>query len=212
VIIFNIKRQQIDRLKKAIEGIQTNLDKELAVVINKTAKATLGQIAKDIGTELNTTQKAIKYGGKALQVLGKATVTNPGVIVRVTKTGRMSLRHFKPKQNELGVKYKISKTKGNAFIKSAFMGPIPGLLNAQWKGNVFKRKGEPRKMKKGRYAGKIREPITKLNAASPWGVYVAKNFQPEQVRRINERLEKEMEERIRFRVATAFNKAKPRGI
>lgn len=212
MITFRIDKKQIEKLKDAIRGTSVNIDREIATAINKTGKATLSEIAKDIGTELNTTQKAIKYGGKALSVLGKASPTKKGLVVRLSMTGRMSLRHFKPRQTATGVSYKISKSKGQTFVKSAFMGPRPGAVKISWKGNVFKRIGDKRKMRKGRYAGKIREPITKLNAASPWGVYIAKNFEPKQVRRINERLQKEMEERIRFRVATAFNKAKPRGI
>lgn len=210
MIDFLIERRQIEELKRAIAGTSIDIRKEVAVVINKTAKATLNEIAKDIGSELNTTQKAIKYGGEALKVLGKATFTKPGARVRITRTGRMSLRHFKPKQGPLGTSFKVSKNRPATFVRSAFMGPVPGRLNAQWKGNVFKRVGDYKLASKGAYRGYMRQPITKLNAASPWGVYIAKNFQPEQVRRINDRLRKEMTERIRFRVATKFNKARPK--
>lgn len=212
MIKFIIEKRQIDQLKDAIKGTSIDIRRELATVVNRTGKATLSEVAKDISSELNTTQKAIKYGGKALEIVGRATFTKPGLIVRINQTGRMSLRHFKPKQNALGVTYKISKTKGSGFVKSAFMGPVPGAMKISWKGNAFKRTGNLAKMKRGRYAGQIREQITKLHAASPWGVYIAKNFSDDQVSRINDRLRKEMTERIRFRVATQFNKAKPKGV
>jgi hypothetical protein len=210
VINFIIERRQIEQLKKAIAGTSIDIRKELAVAVNKTAKATVSEIAKDVTKELNTTQAAVKYASRGLEVLGRATFSKPGAIVRLKRTGRMSLRHFKPKQNAAGVTYKISKSKGNSFVKSAFMGPRPGAVKISWKGNVFKRTGDMARMKRGRYAGKVREQITKLHGASPWGVYIAQNFEPDQVQRINDRLRKEMEERIRFRVATQFNKAKPK--
>lgn len=212
MIDFLIERRQLEQLQRAIHGTSIDIRKELAVVINKTAKATLSEIAKDISSELNTTQKAIKYGGQALKILGKATFTKPGVRVRLSKTGRMSVRHFKPKQNELGTTFKISKNRPPTFVRSAFMGPEPGRLYAPWKGNVFKRIRGYKLASKGSYRGEMREAIKKLNAASPWGVYIAKNFGPDQVGRINDRLRKEMTERIRFRVATQFNKAKPKGV
>lgn len=198
MIKFIIEKRQIDELKKAIAGTSIDIRKELAVVVNKTAKATVSEIAKDVTKELNTTQAAVKYANKGLEVVGKATFSKPGAIVRLNRTGRMSLRHFKPKQNSAGVTYKISKSKGKSFVKSAFMGPRPGAVKISWKGNVFKRVGDSR------------NPITKLDGVSPWGVYIAQNFEPEQVQRINDRLRKEMTERIRFRVATQFNKAKPK--
>ncbi len=210
MIDFIIERRQLEKLQEAIKGTSINIRKELAVVINKTAATTLREVAKDIGSELNTTQKAIKYGSKALKVLEKATFTKPGSRVRITRTGRMSLRHFKPKQGPLGTSFKISKNRPATFVRSAFMGPVPGRVNPQWAGNVFKRIGDYKLASKGAYRGYMRQPITKLNAASPWGVYIAKNFAPEQIRRINARLRKEMDERIRFRVATKFNKAKPK--
>ena len=198
MINFIIERRQIEQLKKAIAGTSIDIRKELAVVINETARGTVSEIAQDVTKELNVAQKVVKYGTKGLQILGKATFSKPGTTIRLSRTGRMSLRHFKPKQTAEGVEYKISKTQGKKFAKSAFMGPRPGAVKISWKGNVFKR------------VGKKRNPITKLNAASPWGVYIAKNFAPEQIRRINARLRKEMDERIRFRVATQFNKAKPK--
>ena len=198
MIKFIIEKRQIDELKKAIAGTSFDIRKELAVVVNKTAKATVSEIAKDVTKELNTTQAAVKYANRGLEVVGKATFSKPGAIVRLNRTGRMSLRHFKPKQSAAGVTYKISKSKGPRSIKSAFMGPRPGAVKISWKGNVFKRVGDSR------------NPITKLDGVSPWGVYVAKKFEPDQVKRINDRLRKEMTERIRFRVATQFNKAKPK--
>ena len=210
MIDFLIERRQLEELQRAIAGTSIDIRKELAVVINKTAKATVSEITKDIASELNTTQKAIKYGNKVLKILEKATFTKPGSRVRISRTGRMSLRHFKPKQNLLGVTFKISKNRPSTFVKSAFMGPTPTRRHEPWKGNVFKRVRGYKLMSKGSYQGEMREPITKLNACSPWGVYIAKNFKPEQVRRINDRLRKEMTERIRFRVATQFNKAKPK--
>lgn len=198
MIKFIIEKRQIDELKKAIAGTSVDIRKELAVVVNETAKATLRDIAVDVTSELNVAQKVVKYAGKGLSILGRATFSKPGAIVRLSRTGRMSLRHFKPKQNADGVEYKISKTKKKSFVKSAFMGPRPGAVKISWKGNVFKR------------VGKKRNPITKLDGVSPWGVYVAKKFEPDQVKRINDRLRKEMTERIRFRVATQFNKAKPK--
>lgn len=198
MIKFIIEKRQIDELKKAIAGTSVDIKRELATVVNKTAKATLSEIAKDVTSELNVPQKVVKYAGKGLSVLGKATLSKPGAVVKLSQTGRMSLRHFKPKQNASGVTYKISKSSGPRSIKSAFMGPRPGAVKIKWKGNVFKRVGDSR------------NPITKLDGVSPWGVYVAKKFEPDQVQRINDRLRKEMTERIRFRVATQFNKAKPK--
>ncbi|WKZ34018.1 MAG: hypothetical protein QY316_06370 [Thermodesulfobacteriota bacterium] len=68
------------------------------------------------------------------------------------------LQHFDARQTRKGVTVKVKKASGRKVVKKGFMANTPEGAPAIWK-----RTGEfPRTMTKGRYKGKMREPIERL--------------------------------------------------
>lgn len=174
---------QIARLERALGENKKRLPKEMAIAVNATAKKVVGYIAKEIGKELNATQKNIK---KQLSILGKATPGGLNTTVRLQYSKRIPLRDYGARQVAKGTTYKISKTKGRKLATGAFQGPRPGAVLVQWKGRVFQRDG------------KDRLPITQKFGPSPWGVYVINKHGKKTKKDASDELKKQMERRISF--------------
>lgn len=184
MISFTRNRREIAELAKALDGSASKIRKQLAIAVNKAAKKTLAQLAKENAKELATTQKVIKA---TMKVASKATATgNPTSTIEQKKTGRISLRDFKARQTKAGTTYKTSKTGGRKTVLGAFQGPKPGVIKASWRGHVFKRKG------------KERLPIIKLFGPSPWGVTVKNRLTRPVIKFARSQLKKEIAERTRF--------------
>lgn len=184
MISFSSNRREIAELAKALEGSPSEIRKQLAIAVNKTAKKALSQLAKEDAKELAATQKVIKA---TMKVETKATATrNPTSTIVQKKTGRISLRDFKARQTKAGTTYKTSKTGGRKTVIGAFQGPKPGVINVRTRGHVFKR------------VGKERLPIVKLFGPSPWGVTVKNRLTRPVVKFSRVQLRKEIKERTRF--------------
>lgn len=168
------------RLVRAMEGVSDNLTRELGIIAWATAKKAKSEIAKRVGGELAVPQKVIK---KVLTHVRDNQLTST---VTLSKTRRLALREFNPRQNRQGVRVRISKTKGAKTIPSAFQGPRPGVMKASWRGNAFKR------------LGKNRLPIVKLRGPSPWGVFVKNEQMAPTMQIVKEELKDQLEKRIRF--------------
>lgn len=179
---------QIAAMKAAIENTGRNLRKELAVACNATAAKGKSLIAKQIGKELATPQKNIRA---TISQTRKAKDTDISATLEVRKDRRISLKEFGARQTKAGVSYKISKTRGRKSIKSAFVVNSLG-------GHVFVREGAKVKASKGRYAGKMRQPIYKKYGPSSWGVFVVGKKQGPSVTEIEAELKKQIDRRIRF--------------
>jgi hypothetical protein len=188
LISINIDTKQLKKLRAAVDRSGKKFKPEMAAAMNATAKKARGQINKRVRTEL-----AVKAGdlNKLIKNNRKASSTNLIATVSLTKTARLPLRVFGARQVAAGVTYKISPKKGRKLAKGAFQGPRPGVMNVQWKGNVFAR------------IGKSRLPITKLMGASPWGVFVKNDMTPEQITDIEAELSKQIERRIKLNILRA---------
>jgi len=121
-----------------------------------------------------------------------------GQVIRLSKSDRVSLRQFGARQTKKGVSYRIGKTGKRGFVPSAFI--VESLH-----GQVFKRVGAKRAMTKGRYIGKIRQPIQKLWGPSPWGAFTGGKNQktvqdatPETVADTSDFYRKRLEHEISF--------------
>lgn len=170
-------------MKAAIEGTGKKLRVELAIAVNATAAKGKRIIAKAIGQELATAQKNIV---KEIGTGKKANANEISTTVEVKKTGRIPLRDFGARQTKKGVSAKISKSKGRKMYDGAFQGPRPGLMNARWRGRVFKR------------LGKTRLPITQLMGPSAWGVFVVGKKISPSAKQTQDELKRQVDRRIRF--------------
>lgn len=147
--------KSILELQKALgDAAPKKLRREVSTAVNYVAKQAKNGLAKEIAKELATTQTTIK---QSIAVSKKSTPETLSATVTQDETKRIPLKEFKARQTKAGVRYKISKTSGQGFIKSAFISPQLG-------NHVFQR------------TGKSRLPIDKKYGPSPWGVTVKKRL------------------------------------
>tara|TARA_R100001163_G_C5049198_1_gene186159 strand:+ start:1041 stop:1619 length:579 start_codon:yes stop_codon:yes gene_type:complete len=172
-------------LKKALKGFEYQLPRHVAVVINKTQKATISYIAKQVSKRVNLKQKDIKA---KLQAGPKASASSLGTTVTIPKSKRLGVEKFGARQTKVGVKYKINK-QGQTMLEGAFMGPVPGVLAPKLYGGAFIRISDSRL------------PIAKLRAVSVWGVVDQNKLALPTARFVEERLTKEINNRIEFLIA-----------
>ncbi len=183
MLTFDHDETQINRLERVLAEVGRDIDRDLVIAINKTAKKTKSGINKEIRKELAVKASVIN---KALFQTKRATKPSKFAIVQLKKTDRIPLRDFSAKQVRKGVSYRISKRGGRKLVPGAFQGPRPGRMKASWKGNVFRR------------VGKARLPIRKLFGVSPWGVFVKRKMDMPTVAETERELEKQVGRRADF--------------
>jgi hypothetical protein len=189
MIQFTTNAQAIAQLAKVLEGNASQLKRDVRTAVNKTITNTQSQWAKEIGKEVALTPKAIK------QVLKKEiaqSLENPSGSVVLSKSKRLPLKEFKPRQTAKGVSYTAYKGKKRQTLKSAFLASTVG-------NHVFSRQGAKRVMTKGRYKGKMRQPIVKRFGPTPFDATVTFEIPKKIMTVARERLLKELQDRIRFR-------------
>jgi hypothetical protein len=168
--------KKVNELQKALgDQAPKRLKKEVSAAVNAAAKRTQNLLAKEVSKELATSQKVIKEG---ISVTKKATPDNLAAEVTQKESQRLSLKRFGAQQTKTGVRYKISKTQGRKFVKSAFM---PEALGQ----HVYQRQG------------KSRLPIQKLHGPSPWGITVknqldklvtSRDIEPELIKQLDRQI------------------------
>lgn len=185
MINFVIDRRKVNQLRELVGGSEKKLRQQLKIAVNATASKTKGSMAKQVATELATSQKNIK-STIAVKKKAEASQPVPTAIVTQKETARIPLRDFGARQNKKGVSFKISKSKGRQTATGAFQGPRPGVMKASWRGRVFRR------------VGKSRLPIVQLFGASPWGVFKKKKFKAPTVKESRKELRRQVDRRLRF--------------
>jgi hypothetical protein len=184
MIQTTIQADQIKQLAEAIKGTPRKLKRELAAAVNATAKKTKTIMAREIAKELIVARKEIN--DKVSATAAKGNASEIVARVRVSKTGKISLKRFNARQTASGVAYKASKSRGARTIPNGFMGPKPGTVAMRLGGHAFVRKG------------KARLPIIKLHGPSPWGVFVAGGRREPSVEQSQAELQKQIDRRIKF--------------
>lgn len=168
-----ISTKGFDRLAEALGNVASGLSREIGIVVWATAKHIKSQVAKGIVEELATTQKVIR---KTITQVRKDPMT---AVVSLKKTARIPLRAFRARQTKAGVSAKISRTKGGHSIPGAF-------IIQRWNGNAYIR------------TDKSRGSLKRLFGPSPWGVFVKKHQIIATLAAGSERLEQEIDKRIRY--------------
>ncbi len=165
---ITFKKDSMNRVKQIMESIGANVRKELAVAVNATVGDAKKASAKELGKVFFVPNKTLK---KLVGQKRRANERRIEAVMALREGYAFPLKFFKPVHGKSGVKVKMDKRikgkKGESLVAGAFQGPRPGVMKRTWKGNVFARQGDKRKMTKGRYAGKMRQPIVKLYGPSP---------------------------------------------
>ena len=165
---ISAKNDSLNRVKEMMISIGANVRKELAVAVNNTVGDAKKASAKELGKIFPVPNKTLK---KLVGQKRRANERRVEAVMALREGYPFPLKFFKPKQGASGVTVRMDKRikgkKGETLYKGAFQGPRPGVMKRTWKGNVFARQGEKRRMTKGRYAGQMRQPIVKLFGPSP---------------------------------------------
>jgi hypothetical protein len=147
-------------VKELLASIPNGAAKALLAAVNKTAPTGKSMIAQKLGHEIGTGKTAILRH----TFVNKATQGHPTATIKV-KSRPINLIYFYAKKTATGI---VAKLAGQAkqfphdFIS-------PGLSGNRL---VFERFGAKRKMTKGRYTGKMRQPLQAVPGMSAQELYV----------------------------------------
>jgi hypothetical protein len=197
MIGWNINASAIAALARVLENDTKELKKDIRIAVNEAAKHVRSQWAKEIQKDVALPQREIK---KTIKQEKATNLENPTATVTQNKTKRLPLKAFKPKFTKSGVTYKAYKSKGQVKLNNSF---IPGkqgsYSSVAYGGHVFTRQGTKRVMTKGRYKGKMRQPIVKRFGPSPFEATMVHDIQDRLVAIGRTRLKEEILERLRYR-------------
>lgn len=190
-----------DRLDKRINLIKGGMKQAIARASRRAAthgkKLISDEVRQRVAIKAGTVKKQVKsYKGE-----------NTGQVLKLKKSGRVSLREFGARQTARGVSYRIGKSGKRGFIASAFQGPKPGMMFTKYEGTVFKRIGAKKKMTKGSYIGKLRQPITKIWGPSTWGAFTGGKTKPDATKPVKSDLEEFYQKRLEHEVAYLISKS-----
>lgn len=182
--------QAIKRLAEVLENNTKMLRKDIRIALSKTANHVESQWAKEISETIPVTRAVIK---KLLrQEVANIDAPELKASVSLFKSKRLSLKEYKARQTRKGVSYTAYKGSGRKSLPGTF-------VVAKLGGHVFTRQGEKRVMSKGRYAGKMRQPIVKRFGPSPFDTSKKHEIPVKLVVLGEARLLEELKKRVRFR-------------
>jgi len=141
-IAVSVDISGVEELRRAIVGVKTNLNREIAAAVNATAKKVRTQAARALKKELTAPVKVLKSVVKAKS---KATKQKPVAVVRLSEGYPIPLKYFAAKKIKAGVTYKIKPNQGRRSILRK------GFIIDKYGGNVMERTSDPRYPIKTKY-------------------------------------------------------------
>lgn len=183
---------------KLLDGMEKDVRKQVRIAVNKAGQRMESKMAKMVREEINVTAKAVK---KVITRPRLADENNLFTTIEVGKDKRIPLKEFGARQSKKGVTYKISKRGGKKTLLGGFIVRSLG-------GHVFVRVGEKVEASKGRYKGKMRQPIVKKYGPSVWGYFANRAVKDKVQSDANAELETQVLERIRFLTVKVKNQLK----
>ena len=132
-----IDKSSIAGIRKVLNDLGANINKELAVAVNKTTRQVSTAAARKLKAVIPVPVKVLK---KVISAREKATARDPRTTVSMYGGRPIPLKYFgaKPKKKG-GVSYrKTGPDKGRGHLPHAF---IPKQM---YRGNVYQRQGKPR--------------------------------------------------------------------
>jgi hypothetical protein len=180
-----------------LKAVAKNLRKELGIASWMTAKKGKALITKDImqGQGFNAKQSEVKKTIVEKRNDGSPTASS----VALKQSKQIPMRDMRPEQTSTGGKYYPTKKGKPVEVKGAFMGPRAGVSAIKLRGRLWIRDGEKRRMTKGRYAGRMRQPIRRVGSnIYPAKIHIENNRQSVIISQLKDEMNKQIERRIRF--------------
>ncbi len=182
MITVGFDKESLKRLEQSLNGLASQLPREVATAINATAKKTRTEAARELKKELNVPVKVLK---KAIKGKSKASAKDLQAVVGLIKGYPIPLRYFKPSKTKAGITAKINpKIKGKAgrtVYPHAF-------AVKKYEGRIYQRAGKPRGPLKGQ----------QVYGPSPGNAFEAAGIGPLAAKVAAAELPKQLERRIRF--------------
>ena len=198
-IEVRLKKRQIDRLAYEFGRFGKRSQGRHATILNRSARFGVKYMTQLIREQVQIKVGDVKKRDKTKKQLfqsKKATRKKPHARIQVNKFRPPGLQAYGARQNTRGVSYKISKKEGRKLLKSAFMGPRPGVLAVKLRGGVFLR------------TTLMPLPIVKKRGPSVWGVVKKNRLRRKVQRKVNKQIHKEMKLVIRKMIHKHYTKKK----
>jgi hypothetical protein len=186
---------------RKLAGIPNGLNIASARTVNKAATGGVTDAVRLIAAHYNLKQADIR---KSIKIPRRATYSDPTAVLQATGFRSVSLRAWKPtpapggKRPPVGLRVKV--------IKGGAVKPAPGSFWMPVGGGaytVMKRAGKDKvKAKKGKYKGRMREPLVKVWGPTFMAHYRKPDTQAKLKRQIADRLRVEMPRQVRYLLKT----------
>jgi hypothetical protein len=187
-----INQHQLRKATEMLSGVKGGIDRALLGAVQRSRRQAKTWASKQVRDRIRVKKKDVDQH----LTTTRPTKSNPASRIRLGKKSRMSLKVFGLKQKygrkdrttgkrqAKGVTYRIAKSGGRKWAKSAF-----GADRTKWQklgGHAYKREG------------KARFPIRKLHGPSPWGVFIKANLLGQWKNYAAGRMRKNLDDQIRF--------------
>ncbi len=146
-----VNPQQLAEATRLLADIPQGLPRAITRAVNTVATSARAEIVRRVGARINVRQKDIREA----TVLQRANFSNLTATVRVMG-GRITLYRYGARwsRSQPGASYQIRRAGGRVTAPQTFIAEMDSAHRG-----VFKRTGEFKIMRRGRYAGKRREMI-----------------------------------------------------
>jgi hypothetical protein len=182
----DIDQSSVTAVRKILTQLGANINKELAIAVNKTVKQTATAAARKLKDVIPVPVKVLK---KAVFAKDKATAASPRSGINLYGGYPIPLKYFGARQMKKGgVSFRQSgPAKGRGTLPNAFIPPRYG--------NVYQRAGKPR------------GPLTQQKGPAP-GEYASVGVTAAALATAKDKLPKQINERIRFLTVKAKGQLK----
>lgn len=156
-----------DATVKVNPSLFKKLDPKLAIKVEVKTTNTIAKEARKVGVneifkEFNIKKRRLTAGMPSVTKGNRATTRRRQAKIRGEGTGNWpGLQHYGAKPTKKGVTYKVIRKGGRKKLKGSFAAKMPNGGEG-----IFKRRGTPVIMTKGRYKGERRQPIVRKTGPS----------------------------------------------
>jgi hypothetical protein len=185
-----VKQASIDQVKRMLIQLGANVRKEIAVVINKTAKAVKIPASRELGKILPVPSKTLK---KTIGQSRRANDKRLEAVVILREGYAFPLRFFKPKQQATGIQVQMDKRIKGKAGRSTIAGAF---VVKRYKSNIYKRKT------------KLRQSLERLLGPTPGQAFKDANIAALVEKTAREQLPKQLNDRIRYLLVRARGQLK----
>lgn len=180
-------KADVKEVENLLSGLGRGADKVITRALNRTITSVKSVAVKSIAKDIRVKQKVVRQSLR----LSRASYRKKRAYVEA-EGGRIPLIDFNARKINRGVSYN-APSGGRRTITGAFQATMQSGHTG-----IFKRTGIRRKMRSGRYKGKVREAITELHGASIPYVMLQKSVKAAMDTVARERWETEIRAQIKY--------------